>query len=217
MTIKDYLDDIWAIISLKDDTYKKIGNDKDALRRYFVYYLVIGYIITLIVGLTLGVFFVIAAGSMGFMSVSLAILLTFAGIIVLPWIGLLFDIVGGLLNHILALIFGGKAKNFWDFYKVYHYARPAIRVIAMIPFVNLAAQFYYMIWDFSVLYKSLRTIHMMDKNKAGWVIGIKIFLYIVMFGVMIYVYLALIVGGLITGTIAEIGQAPPLGTPGIAG
>ena len=39
-----YLDDVWNLIQLKDDSYTKLGNDKEAFKRVIKYFLVISYI-----------------------------------------------------------------------------------------------------------------------------------------------------------------------------
>ena len=166
-----YLDDIWALIQLKDIAYKKLANDSDALRRLIKYFIVVSYILVTILGLVVSVIvsiFFLATGK----SILVVLLTALLVILILPWFGLLINIFFAWLNHIVAVLLGGKARSFWDFYKVYQYPRPAVMVVSIIPIVNMIAQVY-AIWDFAVLYKCLLNIHKLEKKTAIWFIAIK--------------------------------------------
>jgi len=187
----EYLNDIWALITLKDDAYKKVANDREALARYIKYYLLVSYIVLGIIMLAIGVFAGGIALAMG-KNILIGILIGVLVYLILPLFGLVMDIFGGWLNHFVAKLLGGKARSFWDFYKVYHYPRAAIKVIAIIPIANIASQFYYVVWDFVVLYKSLVNIHKLSTKRAGWFVGIKAGLFVMMMVGMIIAYLGLI-------------------------
>lgn len=201
MQLTQYLKDMWSIITLDENAYKKIGNDKDALKRYIGYFIAVNYIAVLILALVATGFIILLGIVKEEMPWEIIALIGVGVILFLPWINLLFDIFGAFLNHVLALIFKGKAKSFWDFYKVYRYPRPVMRAISIIPFVSIAAQFYYIIWDFCVLYKTLRIIHMMEKGNAAWVLGIKIFFYVIMLAIVLGVYIRLITGAYFSGLV----------------
>ncbi|MFH1439374.1 MAG: hypothetical protein ABIG89_02335 [Candidatus Woesearchaeota archaeon] len=188
-----YLNDVWELIQLKDAAFKKTANDKYALKKYIKYYVLVMYVLMFLLMSIIGIFvaiFSLAAGVGN--SVLLILLFMFLGLLILPWILLLLDMFSGLVNHFIAVLLGGKANSFWDFYKAYHYPRPLRNAIALVPILNLIAQIY-TIWDFAMLYKSLVIVHKLPKRTAGWFVGIKagivlvsgILLFIAYFGFIV--------------------------------
>ncbi len=165
-----YLNDVAGLIGLKDEAYKKVANDQGALRRLILSFLAMSYISTTLVVLVVAFFGLFIAVAAKF---SLALFFVYAllAILFLPLVGLAMDIFFGWLNHIVAVLLGGKAR-FWDFYKVYHYPKPFVIILALIPFVNMVVQLY-AIWDFVILYKSLINVHKLSSSTAGWFIAVK--------------------------------------------
>lgn len=185
-----YFQEVWDLVCLKDEAYRKIGNDKSALRRLVTYFIIVSYITITLVMLILGFFVGIIAVSAGKLSLLTILLVVLLAILFLPWLGIIFDIFFGWLNHIFAVLIGGKAR-FWDFYKVYHYPKPLMMIIGIVPLLNMLLYAYF-VWDFIFLYKSLINIHKLTPKQAGWFVGIKAGIIILGAVVLFILYFAFI-------------------------
>jgi hypothetical protein len=166
-----YFNDVFEIIGLKDNAYKNVANDAGAAKRLVLYMLVSSYVMFTLVMMVLlffiGIILVATGTSLGsVLGYSLLIILF------LPPVSVCINIFFAWLNHLVALLCGGKAKSFWDFFKVYQYPKPLVILLAFIPLVNMVVSLYG-IWDFLILYKSLINVHKLEQRTAMWFVIIK--------------------------------------------
>ena len=196
-----YLNDAVDLFTLKEETYKKLGNDPNAFRRYTMAYFIVQY----------SAFFVL----FGFIGIILAALIPeMRTAMTTYWywgvgVFLLFPVIGYGLNllalgikYVIGLCFGGKPKSFTDFVAVTDYTFPVVMPLMFIPFFATIVGIFYTVWKYVMLYKSYKIIHKLDARKAGWAVAVNVGLLMVVMFIFVALYFAFIVS-IIAADVAE--------------
>ncbi|MDO8555821.1 MAG: YIP1 family protein [Nanoarchaeota archaeon] len=176
-----YWQDMFDILLLKDEAYRRVGNDAHAFKRVSGYLLLSFFCVALFIGalVALGFSFIraylpvgeIPADIGGFLS-----LIFIAMVVFMPLLLYAFEYVSSLIPHGIGLLCGGKPKGYHDFFKVASYPLPVVYPL-MILFNVLQPVF--MIWWFFVLYKSYRVIHKLSPRNSGLAVALNILLVLI--------------------------------------
>ncbi|MBI5002125.1 hypothetical protein HZC31_01960 [Candidatus Woesearchaeota archaeon] len=196
-----YLNDVIDIIALKEETYKKLGNDEKAFQRYSIAYLLSSYIM---VFLLYGMIGVIIALLIPEARTALATYwyIVVAFFLLFPLIGYGVNLVTLAIKYGIGLCFGGKAKSFKDFAAVTDYITPLVMPFLFIPFLSSIIALLYCVWKYVILFKSYKIIHKLDARKAGWAVAVNVGLLMVVMLIFVALYFAFIVS-IVAADIAE--------------
>lgn len=181
-----YFQDIIDLMLLKDETYKKVGNDKTAFGKLFYAYFISAYIIMFIIGALIltGVRFFVPDIFSVIMNYNIIFLIVF---LLLPFFVFLLTFILNLIPYVIGLLVGGKPNNYIDFFKVYMYHYPVIYPLVL--FFNKVLGPIYCIWSFFILFKTYKIVHRLDNKKAGLAIAINIVLSLfVIFGMIVLIF-----------------------------
>ena len=171
-----YFKDAFAIILLKEETYKKVGNDKNAFKKFVLAYFISTYLTSLFWG-TLILFGIRILNLAVFNFIIKYIVILSLFFFIFPLITLAFSLVFTFIPHVIGLALGGKPRRYLDFFKVYNYTVPVLWPITTL-FNNVLGPIYF-IWDLFLLYKTYKVIHRLTPRKAGWGIAINLFLFLI--------------------------------------
>jgi len=170
-----YLGDIFGIFLLKDESYRKVGNDGDSFIRLFLGWMVSSYLALAIIGMfSLMIFRTMFSINI----VKPYCLFGLAFFVFFPAITFLFSFIITFVPHLIGLLLGGRPRNYFDFFSVLNYAYPVMIPIAVLfgeVFVSIFA-----LWWFFILYMTYRRIHMLSPCKAGWAVAINLILYLML-------------------------------------
>jgi len=163
-----YFKDVLGILLLKDEAYKKVGNDRYAFKKFILAHFISTYAISLFFGT------LIMIGIQFLGDIQVGVLVPLLILLVLPLPLLLAYYVCTFISHIIGLAVGGRPHNFRDFFKVYNYVNPVLNPLLFLggnvlgPILG--------IWGFCILYKTYRNIHRLSPWKAGTAIAAHIIL-----------------------------------------
>ncbi len=171
-----YFNDIFGIILLKDDAYKKVGNDKNAFKKYFFALFISWYCLSFFIG-------IIVFAGIGIVSpeklnvITNYTLIILLGFLMFPFLVFLLNFILTFIPHLIGLAFGGRPKNYVDYFKVTNYVYPL--TLPLLFFFKEVFNAIYVIWSLFMLYKSYKIIHRLNPRKAGWAVVANIFLFLV--------------------------------------
>jgi hypothetical protein len=184
-----YFVDVFNLLLLKDNSYRKVGNDKNALKKFIIAYLISSYFIMFIFGsiIFIGVS-ILTPGAFESLPKHLFILLFI--FLIFPFVWLIVIFILTFIPHIIGLAFGGKPKSYADFFKVLEYPTPIITPLILLFSKVLGPIFG--IWYFFLLYKTYKLIHKMSPGRAGAAVAFNVFLeiFFAFFIAIIFFYLA---------------------------
>ena len=189
-----YFRDVLDLMLLKEDAYRKIGNDRKAFARFTLAFLVVNYaflflmgiLFTVMIGAIAPFVFSIAAQFIANSFILLMLVLLF---LLMPFISYLGVLILSGIQHLIGLAFGGKPLKFTDFVKVSRYPDPFVGIIASI--VGLSS--IYGIWKFFVLYKTYKIIHKLSPKRAGWAVAVNVMLVLAVVFAIMFMYFRAIV------------------------
>ncbi len=180
-----YINDVIDIIALKEETYKKLGNDPNAFQRYTIAYLLIQYIILFLICGLVGIIFAALIPEIRTAIVKYWYIII-AAFLIVPILGYGLNLVALGIKYGIGLCFGGKPKSFKDFVAVADYISPVIMPFLFIPVLSSIVAILYTVWKYVILYKTYQIIHKLDAKRAGWAVGINVsILAIIMISFMV--------------------------------
>src|SRR3989338_262591 len=166
-----YFKDVLGLLLLKDEAYKKVGNDRQAFKKFILAHFISTYALSLFFGT------LILIGIQFLANVKIGVLVPLLILLILPLPLLLANYVCTFISHIIGLAVGGRPHKFGDFFKVYNYVNPVLNPLLIIggnilgPIIG--------IWQLCILYKTYRNIHRLNLWKAGAAIAVHIMLLLV--------------------------------------
>ncbi|HLC55156.1 MAG TPA: YIP1 family protein [Candidatus Nanoarchaeia archaeon] len=185
-----YIKDVLGIFSLKDEVYRKIGNDPHAFKRVFGYTMLSMFLIILVFGI---IAFTSVALFMPYLkdfNLSVIIAVFLAALIFIPLFVFLINYIVGLIPHGIGLLCGGSPRNYHDFLKVVLYPLPLILPLIFL-FEGIVSTVY-TIWSFFILYKTYRIIHKLDSHSAGLATALNVAVYFIFVVAVIILFLSLL-------------------------
>ncbi|MDP7323988.1 MAG: YIP1 family protein [Candidatus Woesearchaeota archaeon] len=179
-----YFTDCLDLFALKDDTYRKVGNDPQAFKKFFLAYLIVMYGMMAFIGIfaAIGVSFFMPEGIPFPQWAVLGILVVF---LICPFICFIFTYIITLIPHVIGLALGGNPRSYNDFFKVIQYNYPFAFPLTVL-FQNIFGPVY-AVWYFFMLYKTYRIIHKLEPQQAGWAIGINLIICLAFVGLIVLV------------------------------
>ena len=113
-----YFKDTIGILLLKDQAYRKVGNDRNAFKKFILAHFISTYAITLF----LGTLVLVGVQLLG--DIQIGVLIPLLILLILPLPILVAYYVCTLISYLIGIAVGGKPNNFRDFFKVYNYVSP---------------------------------------------------------------------------------------------
>ncbi len=191
--IMGYFQDAIDVLLLREETYRKIGNDPNAFRKFFKCYLSVSYLILFFAAIV--ILFGISIGRPALLNLITPFgfftgLVMFFGIPFFVFIALLIEV--GIV-HLFGLGAGGSPRRYLDFYTVVSYPIPLILPLAIVFFNDYSALNVLVgIWWLLIVYTSFKTIHRLTSDKAA-----KALIALIIFEfVIIGIFFVLIIAGL---------------------
>lgn len=168
-----YFKDVFDLLLLKEEVYRRIGNDRKAFRRFTMAFLLSYYL-----GLFLGGFFFFAAIRIVYPQLldlvldnSIIILLLY---VVAPFILYGVTFLFTLIPYLIGLAVGGKPRKYGDFLKVWLYPSTFFIPLMLIPGLSNIISILYTIWSYFTLYKSYQIIYKLSSRMAGTAVMINV-------------------------------------------
>ncbi len=192
-----YFRDAIDMFSMDDKVFKRVGNNKKSFKRVFwadiITNYILGFLVFGVVLLYLSVFvYAVAQKEAGpFSAYALVALLVF---LFAPFLlfGLMYVFTFPL--HLIGLLFGGKPKNYNDFFKVLIY--PYAVFGKLIFFVPVVGGVVWLVLSYIFLYKTYKNIHRLGHSKAVGatflVIGLQLLFFVG--SILLFFFLPLFIG-----------------------
>ena len=182
-----YIQDVFDMFLLRDEAYKKVGNDKNGLNKFVGAFLLSEYLTLFFIFALLGIF-IFAFSRTDILPVEItdnlpvfAVILFFVYLF-LPFVALICILFLSWISHLIGLLVGGKPLSYLDFVKVANYTYPA--ALPLIALVRVLSPIY-TVWSFFMLYKTYRIIHKLSPRNAG--IAIVLNVCLVLFVILVFV------------------------------
>ena len=185
-----YWQDVLDVFLLKDKTYKKLANDKGTFKRYFSAYLLSSYLVFLFFAIVGGLAaLVMFPGTIAFSpeKILLILLLAIGFIIIIPFIIFIIAFILTLVPYIIGLVFGGRPRNYVDFFKIIHFTTPV--QIPICALFNQVANPIFSVWHFFIMFKTYKVVHKLNSTQAMW--AVIVYIIIILFVLMVVVLLFL--------------------------
>ncbi len=172
-----YFQDVLDLIFLREETYKKIGNDRNAFKRFTLVFFVNHYVIMLFWALLLsiGINFLAPKAFSLVMSHPFIFLGLF---LIYPFTVYISSLIFLLIPYVIGLLCGGRPRSFFDFVKVVMYDYPVILPLSMFPSVGPVISMLHLIWSFPMLFKTYKVIHRLSSRAAWGALTVNIILWV---------------------------------------
>lgn len=178
-----YFKDIFDLLLLKEEAYRRVGNDRKTFGKFTIAFLLSHYL-----SLLLGGIFLTIVGGIVFPQF-LDLIMENTGLLVILYLiipfllyGLTFLLTG--IPYTIGLLCGGRPRRYSDFLKVWLYPYTFLAPLMFIPGGSIISTLYN-IWSFFTLYKTYKIIHRLTPRKAGCAVAVNI--VISMFFILIVV------------------------------
>jgi len=171
-----YINNVLSQLLLKEDAYKRIGNDKHSFSKFLLAFFISTYLTEIILGSIVASIFVIIQPEL-FLTLTRHIFIEFIIFITLPFLLLTFIFLCDLIPYLIGVAVGGKARTYFDFFTVLEYHNPLVMPLIML--FKTVLYPIYIIWYFFILYKTYRTIHKLNRSNAGLAIIINLLVLLV--------------------------------------
>ena len=150
-----YWRDVFGIVTLNDESYKRVANDPRAFKRVFGYFLLSVFLLIGVIGLIVlfAASFIVALFPESAQLLNAGAIigtLFLVALVVFPFIAFIAEYIVLLIPYGIGLLCGGKPKKYSDFFTVMLYPVPI-----MAPLVLILGQWgwgLYSIWVFVMLF-----------------------------------------------------------------
>ncbi|HLD12280.1 MAG TPA: hypothetical protein VJB87_01670 [Candidatus Nanoarchaeia archaeon] len=179
-----YWRDVFGIVTLNDESYKRVANDPRAFKRVFGYFLLSVFLLIGVIGLIVlfAASFIVALFPESAQLLNAGAIigtLFLVALVVFPFIAFIAEYIVLLIPYGIGLLCGGKPKKYSDFFTVMLYPVPIMAPLVLI--LGQWASGLYSIWFFVMLFKTYRIVHKLDAHRSGWAVGINALLYVIFF------------------------------------
>jgi len=170
----NYVNEIKGILFLEERAYKKVSKDKNSFKRYIISLFISWYI-----GLIISMFILNNQDYNIINTYTNNIYITISSIILTPFIVLLIDLLYYIIPYFIGKRFGGKTKNYLNFFTDTNYISPIFYFFIIISnaYLNLIA----LIWELFIIHRTYTYVLKLKRSKSN----IAILLNIIFLGILI--------------------------------